>query len=157
MDVLLVVLGFLCLVIGIAGSVLPALPGPPLSYAGMLLLHFSGVVVFSTATLVLWALIVVAVQILDFIIPAVGTKKLGGSKYGVWGCSIGLVLGLFAGPLGILVGPFAGAVIGELLKTRDLRLSMKAGAGAFLGFLAGTLIKVGMALSMIAVSIASIF
>lgn len=144
MDVLLIILGFICILVGLAGSVLPGLPGPPISYVGLLLLHFTDDVEFSVTQLVVWAVFVVVIQILDFIIPSIGTKKFGGSSYGIWGCNIGVVVGLFAGPLGIILGPFIGAVIGEMIKTNDVRLSLKAGFGAFLGFLTGTLIKIAI-------------
>lgn len=144
MDILLIIFAFLCILIGLAGSVLPALPGPPLSYVGMLLLHFTDKVQFSVTQLVVWAVLVIIIQILDFVIPSIGTKKFGGSCYGVWGCNIGVIVGLFAGPLGIILGPFLGAVIGEFIKTNDFNLSLKAGFGAFLGFISGTIIKIAI-------------
>lgn len=144
MDVILIIAGFICILIGLTGSILPALPGPPVSYIGLLLIHFTGTAQFSTTQLIVWAILVVAIQILDFIIPSLGTKKFGGSKYGIWGCNIGVIVGMFAGPAGIILGPFIGAVIGELIKTNDFQVSLKAGFGAFLGFLAGTVIKIAI-------------
>lgn len=144
MDIVLIIFAFLCILIGLVGSVLPALPGPPLSYVGMLLLHFTDTVQFSVTQLVVWAVLVVIVQILDFVIPSIGTKKFGGSSYGVWGCNIGVIIGLFAGPLGIVLGPFLGAVIGEYIKTNNMDVSLRAGFGAFLGFVSGTVIKIAI-------------
>ncbi len=157
MDILLYILGFLCIVLGLAGSVLPALPGPPLSYVGMLLIHFTDKVDFTVTQLVVWGVLIAVVQVLDFIIPSIGTKKFGGSKYGVWGCNIGVIVGMFAGPPGIVLGPFVGAIIGEMLKTHDFSISLKAGFGAFLGFLAGTLIKVVLVIYLLIVAISSLF
>lgn len=141
MDILLIILGFVCILTGLAGSILPALPGPPISYLGLLLIHFTSYADFSSTQLIMWAVLVIIVQILDFIIPSIGTKKFGGSNYGIWGCNIGVVVGMFAGAFGIILGPFLGAVIGELIKTNDINRSLKAGFGAFLGFIAGLFSK----------------
>lgn len=153
MDIVLIIFAFICILVGFAGSVLPALPGPPLAYVGMLLLHFTDTVQFSVSQLVMWAVLVVAVQILDFVIPSIGTKKFGGSSYGVWGCNIGVVVGLFASPIGIILGPFICAVIGEYIKTKDLNISLRAGFGAFLGFISGTLIKLAIVIYFLYVAV----
>lgn len=142
MDALLIGLGIIFMIAGILGCVLPLIPGPPLNYIGLLLLHFTEKYSFSTRFLIIWAIITAVVYALDFIIPAWGTKKFGGSKRGVWGSVIGLVLGLFMfPPFGIIIGPFAGAVIGELTSGKDSGTALKSGFGSFIGFLAGTLIK----------------
>lgn len=156
-DIILAVLGFLCLILGIVGSIVPALPGPPLSYIGMLLIHFTDFVQFTPLELTIWALAIIIVFVLDFIIPSIGTKKFGGSNYGVWGCNIGIIVGLFGGPLGIILFPFIGAVIGEFIKNNDFKKSVKAGFGAFLGFLTGTLIKVVIGIVLLIYCIYSFF
>ena len=115
MDIVLIVLGAICLLIGLLGSVLPVLPGVPLSYLGLWLLHWTDRASFSWQFLTAWAVVVVVIQVLDYVIPAWGTKKFGGTKWGVWGSTIGLLLGFLIGPLGIVFGPFVGAVVGELL------------------------------------------
>lgn len=142
MDYVLIGLGIIFIIGGIIGSVLPVLPGPPLSYVGLLLLHFTERYQFSSRFLIIWAIITAAVYALDYIIPAYGTKRYGGSKRGVWGSVIGLVIGLFFfPPLGIIIGPFVGAVIGELTLGLDSRTAFRSGFGSFMGFLAGTLMK----------------
>ncbi|NCB07653.1 MAG: DUF456 domain-containing protein [Bacteroidia bacterium] len=142
MDYVLIGLGILLLVSGILGCVLPVIPGLPLNYAALLLLHFTGRYQFSTQFLLVWAVITVVVYALDYVIPAWGTRKFGGSRRGVWGSVIGLVVGLFFfPPFGIIVGPFAGAVIGELTAGKDSGTALKAGFGSFIGFLLGTLLK----------------
>ncbi len=142
MDYVLIVLGILLMISGILGCVLPVIPGPPLSYLGILLLHFTERVQFSSRFLLIWASITVVVYALDYIIPAWGTKKFGGSKRGVWGSMIGLVTGLFFfPPFGIIIGPFLGAIIGELTSGKDSGTALKSGFGSFVGFLAGTLLK----------------
>lgn len=142
LDIILIIIAGICILAGIVGSVIPALPGPPLSYVGILLVHFTSLAEYSTTFLVLWAIVIIAIQILDYFVPIWGTKKFGGSKYGAWGSTIGIVAGMFFfPPFGIILFPFVGAVIGELLNNKDLPTAIKAGFGAFLGFIAGTLIK----------------
>ncbi|HKJ78566.1 MAG TPA: DUF456 domain-containing protein, partial [Prolixibacteraceae bacterium] len=120
MDLLLITLGVFFIIGGILGGLLPVLPGPPLSYIGLLCLHFTNEHAFTSKFLLFWAAITILVYILDFIIPAWGTKRFGGSRRGVWGSIIGLLIGLFfLGPVGIIIGPFAGAVIGELSTGKD--------------------------------------
>ncbi|MDM1406300.1 DUF456 domain-containing protein [Myroides sp. DF42-4-2] len=144
MDYFLLILGFLLLIGGIIGSVLPALPGPPVSWLGILCLSF--VEGMEISSLALWGSLVVTVviSVLDYVIPAQGTKRFGGSTYGVWGTNIGLVLGLITPiPLGFIIGPFLGALIGELLyDSRDISRALKAAIGSFIGFLASTFLKV---------------
>lgn len=142
MDILLIVLGSIFIISGILGCVLPIIPGPPLSYIGLLLLHFTERYQLSSKFLIIWAIITVVVYALDYLIPAWGTKKFGGSKRGVWGSIIGLVIGLFFfPPFGIIIGPFLGAVIGELTAGKESGEALKSGFGSFMGFLAGTLLK----------------
>lgn len=140
MDIILIILGGVFMIIGIAGCVLPVIPGPPLGYIGLLFLHFTKGVHFETNDLVLWAFIAVAVTIADNVLPIWTTKKFGGSKAGVWGSTIGLILGLFFAPIGILVGPFLGAVLGEMLNNNNEK-ALKAGFGAFMGFVFGVGLK----------------
>ncbi|WP_297093773.1 DUF456 domain-containing protein [uncultured Draconibacterium sp.] len=142
MDILLIVLGAIFIISGVLGCVLPIIPGPPLSYIGLLLLHFTERYQFSSKFLIIWAIITVVVYALDYLIPAWGTKKFGGSKRGVWGSIIGLVIGMFFfPPFGIIIGPFVGAVVGELTAGKDSGAALKSGFGSFMGFLAGTLLK----------------
>lgn len=141
MDLFLIIIAGLLLVTGFLGSILPILPGIPLSYAGILLLHFTDKYQFSSEFLILWAVIVVAIQVLDYYIPVWGTKKFGGSKSGIRGSVIGLLFGMFLGPFGIVLGPFVGALVGELLAQKATPDALKAAFGAFLGFVIGTVSK----------------
>ncbi len=141
MDLFLIIIAGLLLVTGFLGSILPILPGIPLSYAGILLLHFTDKYQFSSEFLILWAVIVVAIQVLDYYIPVWGTKKFGGSKSGIRGSVIGLLFGMFLGPFGIVLGPFVGALVGELLAQKATPDALKAAFGAFLGFIIGTVSK----------------
>lgn len=142
MDYVLIVAAIILMLAGLAGCILPVVPGPPLNYAGLLLLHFTSRYQFSTRFLIIWAVITVVVLALDYIIPVWGTKKFGGSKRGIWGSIFGLLAGLFFfPPFGIIVGPFVGAVIGELSAGKNSGAALKSGFGSFLGFLMGALIK----------------
>ena len=142
MDIILIILGIVCLLLGMVGCFLPVLPGPPLSYLGLLLLHWTEQIHFSTTSLLIWLLLVIVVQILDYISPVLGTKYAGGSKWGNRGCIIGTIAGLFVfPPWGILIGPFVGAVIGELISGKQSVDAVQAGLGAFLGFLFSVVAK----------------
>lgn len=149
MDIFLIILSVLFMVVGLLGCILPALPGPPLSYVGFLLLHFTDKVQFSTTQIwVLLALVVIA-QVIDYFIPVLGSKYSGGTKWGNWGAFIGSVVGLFFLPWGLLLGPFLGAVVGELLGDADMKSALKSGTGALLGFILGTVLKVALCMYFI--------
>jgi uncharacterized protein len=155
MEYFLVIFSALCILIGIAGSILPGLPGPPISFLGILLLHWSRFAQYSFNMLLIWGLIVLIVAVLDYVVPIWGTKKFGGTKAGVRGSTIGLIvgvillpmLGIVLGPfglVGILGGPFIGAWIGEKYAGQNSRQAMKAAIGSFIGFLTGTLMKLAV-------------
>ena len=141
MDILLIILGAICLLTGIIGCILPVLPGVPLAYVGILLLQLTERVQFSWQFLVIWAVVVVVVQALDYFVPAWGTKRFGGSKWGVWGSTIGMLIGLFFGVWGIILGPFIGAVVFELIDGKNTRAALRAGWGSFVGLMTGTTLK----------------
>ena len=144
MDILLVILGFIFMLVGIAGSFLPILPGPPLSWIGLLLLYLTQAVPGDSWFLGITLGIALLVFALDYIIPAIGTKRFGGSKKGVIGTTLGLIVAIIFpvfGPLGIIIWPFLGAFIGEMINKADSKIAVKAAFGSFLGFLAGTFIK----------------
>ena len=143
MDILLLILGFACIITGLFGSFLPVLPGPSVSWVGLALLYFTKGVPANYWILGIALLITVVISVLDYVIPAKGTKRFGGSSYGIWGTNIGLVIGIFAPiPFGFLIGPFVGALIGELIYDfKDHNRALKAAAGSFVGFLASSFMK----------------
>lgn len=147
-DILLVIIGIIIMVLGIIGCLVPVLPGPPLSFLGLLLLHFTRFGHFTKWTLIIFAAIAVVVSILDYLVPIWGTKKFGGSKYGTRGAAVGLIIGLFLGPVGIILGPFIGAVTGEMIFRDDFNYALKAGFGSLLGFLTGIGLKLAASFIM---------
>ena len=157
MDILLIMAGVVCLLVGLAGCILPALPGPPISYVGLLLLHFTEKVQFSSGELWMWFAVVAVIQIADYVIPMLGSKYIGGSKWGPWGAFVGSIVGLFFVPLGLILGPFIGALVGELLGNRSFVEALKSGIGAVLGFIFGTVLKVTACVYFIVVFVAALF
>lgn len=150
LDIILTVIGVILMVVGLIGCIAPVIPGVVLSYIGILLLHFTSRAEFSTNFLIGWALAVVVVEILNYYIPIWGTKKLGGGKKGSIGCTIGVFVGIFfLPPWGIILFPFLGAVVGELIDDKSFSAALKAGFGAFVGFVAGTLMQVVVALVLL--------
>ncbi|OXB02866.1 hypothetical protein B0A75_01220 [Flavobacterium oncorhynchi] len=143
MDLLLLTLGFICIIIGIFGSFLPVLPGLSSCWVGLLLLYLTKAVENNYWVLGITLLLTVIITVLDYIIPAKGTKKFGGSSYGVWGTNIGLVVGILAPiPFGVIVGPFVGALVGEMLyDSKNHQRAFKAATGSLLGFLASSFIN----------------
>ncbi|WP_417876435.1 DUF456 domain-containing protein [Winogradskyella sediminis] len=142
MEIFLVCIALLLIVLGILGSFLPILPGPLTSWAGLLVLHFTEGVEMSRTFLIATLLVALLIYVLDYIIPAIGTKRFGGSKAGMIGTTLGLIIGLFSPiPFGIIIGPFIGALIGEMIHRNDFNKALKAAFGSFLGFIASTFLK----------------
>ena len=142
MDIFLLILGLILCLLGIVGSFSPIIPGPITSWFGLLVIHFSKLIPFDNQFLFITFLIAALIFALDLIIPILGLKKLGGSKKGLIGSTIGLFLGLFlAGPLGLLIGSFFGAISGEYVNNNSLKKSIKPAMGTFIGMAVGTTIK----------------
>ncbi len=138
----LFIIAFVLLFLGLLGSMIPGLPGPPLSYIGILLIHFFTGTQFSTSFLLTWAVIVVLVFLLDYFMQIWGVKKFGGGRKAIIGTFVGLFMGLLFPPLGLFIGPFCGAFIGALLEVRgDNNRALKVAIGSFIGFVTGTILK----------------
>lgn len=137
------ILAIILAVLGIVGSVVPALPGPPLSWVGLLLVYIDkGTAAVSTTGLVVWAVVVAAVTVIDYLVPAAMTRAAGGHKAASVGAVIGLFAGIFLTPVGMIGGSLLGAFLGELIvEDKGVWDSFKASLGAFAGFMAGTLAK----------------
>jgi uncharacterized protein len=163
MDWLLAVLGAALMIAGLIGCVLPVLPGPPLNFAGMLLLHFTRFARFGTGTLVVTGLAVAVSLVLDYAVPAWGVKRYGGTKAGTIGSVIGLFAGLIfippLGPMGIVTllgGPFLGAWLGEIAGGTGPGRALRPAFGTFVGFLAGTFLRVALSAAITVMAIVAI-
>ncbi len=142
METVLIVLGVILMLIAISGCVIPGLPGPPLGYLAILLQELRDPAPFSLKFMLIWLLITGVVVVLDYLIPGAGVKKLGGSRYGIAGAIIGVVIGLvFFPPAGVVIGPLAGALTGELIAGRKMHVAFKAALGSVAGILAGVILK----------------
>ena len=143
---MMTIVGFLLVILGLLGSVLPILPGPPLGFAGLFVMalgrHFSEPL--TPIVMLALALATLAVIVFDYLLPVLMSKKYGASRWGVWGSVIGMIVGLFLSPLGALLGAFVGAVISEWVVHRKQRKALKAGFGVVLGSLLGTVLKLGL-------------
>lgn len=141
-DIILLIIAVLCLLLGIVGSILPILPGPSLSWLGILFMYLTKSIETNWWILSISFAVVVSITILDYVIPSYGTKYFGGTRWGVAGTSVGLIIGLIAPiPFGVIIGPFLGALLGELIGRAKPKKALKAAFGSFLGFLASTFIQ----------------
>lgn len=150
MDITLSVAAFLLSIVGIIGCIVPALPGTVLSYAGLLCAYFTSYSHLSSASIWIWLVVAVAVTAADYFLPAWMTRRFGGSRAGAIGATVGVIAGFFLfPPLGIVLGPFMGAVLGELLHDKtDPAKALLVGFGSFLSFIVGTGLKLAASVGM---------
>ena len=152
------VLAIVLVVVGLVGIVMPAVPGPILIFAGLLLAAWSdGFVRVGVPTLVLLGILTVATYVVDIVMMTLGMKRLGTTKRAMAGAAIGTLAGLFFGLPGLIIGPFAGAMLGELTANSNWRVAGRAGLAAWLGFLLGTMAKVGLAFAMVGIFLVAWF
>ena len=141
-DITFITIGSILLVLGFVGCVVPVLPGPLLALAGLLCAR--GVAPHdspSLGMLIAAACFVIVTVALDYIVPAMGAKKFNCSRMGIWGCVLGTIIGIFFMPFGLILGPFLGAMLGELIAGKKFRQSLKGATGAFIGYVTGILLK----------------
>ncbi len=152
------ILAGILLLVGLVGTVLPVLPGPPIAWAGLLAAHFSNYSQIEIWILIATGIAAALVTVMDNIFPSIMTRKAGGSKAATLGCTIGLVAAFFLGPLFILIAPFVGAFIGEMIHdSSDSKRALKAALGAFKGFLLGTGLKAICVMCFIWIFLWSVF
>ena len=155
MDALLSVLAFVFAAIGLIGCVVPVIPGVLLSYAGLLCAWGASYSQISASSLWIWLAITLLVTAADYFLPGWMTRRFGGSRAGAVGATIGVFIGIFIPPVGIVLGPFVGAVCGELLHDRDdFPKALRVGFGSFLAFIVGTGLKLATSLAMLFLIIA---
>lgn len=142
MSVTLLIIAIICLIVGILGSFLPVLPGPPISWLALLLVNFTDYGHFSNSFLIITAAITLFLTLLDYILPSIAVRKKGGTKAGEKGATAGALLGMFFGPLGIIIGPFIGALAGEIIANpANTDQAFRIALSSFTGFLLSTGIK----------------
>jgi hypothetical protein len=147
MDYFLLAIAVILIIFGLLGCVLPIIPGPPLSFLGALALHYTRFADFTTNFLIIAAVASILATVLDYVVPIWGTKKFGGTKAGMWGATLGMIIGMiFLGPLGLIFGPLVGAIIGESIKGANNKDAFRAGLGAFLGFLMSVGLKLAVSI-----------
>lgn len=141
--ILFTILGFISVIVGLIGCVIPGIAGPPFSFLALILLSVAKRwEAFSPLFLVGMAFLTLVVTALDYVIPALGARKFGASRAGFWGAVFGLLLGLlWFPPFGMIVGAFLGAILGELLAGKEGHQALKAGWGVFAGVMLGMLLK----------------
>ena len=155
MFYVLMIVGILAVLFGLVGAIVPGIAGPPFSYAGLLLVSFMEGVEHSVWFLVIMGVIGAIAFVLDYVVPIWGTKKFGGTKQGMWGSTIGLLVGLILTTffnfafMAILAGPFFGAYIGERIAKTPNKDAWKAAAGSLVGFVIGTSVKLVYAIACI--------
>ena len=149
-QTILYLVAALLMLVGIAGTVLPALPGIPLVFAGMVVAAWAGDFQYvGWGWLVALGILTVLSLGIDLLAGSMGAKRVGASKLALAGAVLGSIVGLFFGPLGLFAGPFVGALVGELVNRRDLGQATKVGVGTWFGILLGTVLKLGLAFGML--------
>tara|TARA_B110000444_G_C18420033_1_gene402016 strand:- start:99 stop:590 length:492 start_codon:yes stop_codon:yes gene_type:complete len=148
MDLFLIILSFIFILLGILGSFLPILPGPLSGWIGFLLVYQVSYIPSNNSFLWTTLFIAIGVFLIDYIVPVIGTKKFGGTRSGIIGSALGLVFGLITlGPLGIIIGSFGGAFLGELITNpKQRKAALKSAVGSLVGFISGFLLKIATAL-----------
>ncbi len=141
MDIFFIITGLILCIVGLIGSFFPIIPGPITSWIGLVFLHFTTFVPLEIYFLLGTFMIAISIFILDLIIPIIGLKKFGGTRGGQIGAIIGLVIGFFFGPIGLLAGPFLGALSGEIINKSKINIAIKASFGTLLGFIVGASMK----------------
>ena len=143
-------LAVILILVGIAGVILPALPGLPLVVIGMLLAAWAGdFQQIGWVTLVVLGLLTLLSVAVDFFATLVGAKRVGASKKALWGAVLGTFVGIFFGPIGLFAGPFVGALLGELWHGKEIGQATKVGLGTWLGIVLGIVLKLGVAFAML--------
>ncbi len=145
MDILVAIVVFVLLAAGLLGCVLPGLPGPPLSFLAMLLVHWRWDA-FGTTYVVVLAILTLLLMVLDYVIPVFSAKLFGTTPQGLRGSIIGMIVGMWFTPVGMIIGVLVGAIAGDMLAGRTPAQALRSGAGTLVGSLVAMGLKIGLAL-----------
>lgn len=149
MDIFLTIIASILILIGIIGSIIPLIPGPPIVFGGLLLVQFTSKHPFSVEFLIIFGVLAILSAVIDNVLPIYATKKFNGSKKGVWGSAIGLIIGLFFfPPFGIIIGPMLGAFIGEIADGKTANNAVRPAFGSLIGFLSSIFLRFGLSVVM---------
>lgn len=149
MDIFLTIIASILILIGIIGSIIPLIPGPPIAFGGLLLVQFTSKQPFSSEFLIIFGVLAILSAVIDNVLPIYATKKFNGSKKGVWGSAIGLIIGLFSfPPFGIIIGPMLGAFIGEIADGKTANNAIRPAFGSLIGFLSSIFLRFGLSVVM---------
>ena len=147
MEIFIIILSILFCIVGLIGSFTPIIPAPLTCWVSFLILKLSGVIYISNFFIIFTFIISISIFLIDFLLPSIGAKKFGGSKKGIFGCTIGLILGfVFLGIIGSLFGSIIGAFIGESINKSDLKSRLNASIGAFIAFITGVFLKLSVSI-----------
>jgi uncharacterized protein len=149
-ETLALIVAIILFIVGLVGTLLPILPGAILIFGGMLIYGFmTNFKSLEFNFFLLQGIVFAFIFLIEYLATFVGTRRFGGSKHAAWGAAIGTILGLFFGPLGIVIGPFLGALAGELLRGTQLKQAARVGFGTLVGLLGGTILKISTEIMMI--------
>lgn len=159
MDIFLAIMAFLLSLVGLVGCIVPIIPGIFLNFLALVLLSFTGYAEIGWAALAVWLVVTIVATIADFYLPVYMTRRFGGSRAGEVGATVGVLVGMFLfPPFGIILGPFFGAVLGELSRDKkDVDRALKSGLGSFLAFIVGTGLKLVIGIWMFWVVISTCY
>jgi uncharacterized protein YqgC (DUF456 family) len=152
MHILILICCYILMLVGLAGCVLPMLPGAPLVFIGIYIYAWlTGFTIISRNLIIVFLILTTISVVMEYISSSLGAKKLGASKLGFLGALVGAIVGVFFVPWGIILGPLLGALLGELITGKKIKEALKAGGGAVLGFFGGVLLKLVTSFAMITI------
>ena len=158
MTIFVWIVSVILILVGLAGIIVPALPGTPVMFAGFLIAAWlDNFQEIGWITLTILAVLTTISQVIDFVTTSMGAKKMGASRLAITGTLIGMFVGIFFGIVGIILGPFIGAVLGEFITRRDLLKAGKVGFGTWLGIVIGIAARLGLAVAMVGIFITAFF
>ena len=146
MELLIIIIASLLMLIGFIGAIIPIIPGPIISYLGLLLIYFFTELSFSMNEILFYTILTIIIFFSDYLLQFIGVKKFGGKKYSIYGTMLGILIGLLFVPIGLIAGPFLGAYLGALMDNKQENQAIRIAFGSLIGFVFGTFIKIAYSL-----------
>ena len=157
MELFVIIIALLLLLVGLFGAILPILPGPIISYIGLLIFYFFTDLNLSSNELFIYSIVTILVFFSDYMLQFIGVKKFGGEKFSMYGAFLGILVGLFFPPIGLVLGPFLGALIGAFVDNKERGKAIGIAIGALVGFVFGTILKIIYSLYILYIVINKLF